>query len=65
MLQEPKGFWEVVGFEPYYYGNMYLTTATFGTEGAAREFAKQRGGEVKHREADFIMEDGKVIWERA
>lgn len=53
-MREPQGFWEVVGFEPYVYSGVTIKTATFGVKSSAEKFAKERGGEVKHREADAI-----------
>ena len=61
MRQEPQGFFEVTGFEPYFYKDVFVTTATFAARASAEMFAKEKGGEVRHREADGIMVNGKIV----
>ncbi len=50
----PMGFYEVVGFTPYTYNGVRMTTATFAVKSSAEKFAQQRGGTVQPRKADAI-----------
>ena len=64
-MKEPRGFWEVVGFEPYVYAGVTIRTATFAVEASAQKFVSERGGEVTHRDADGIMVKDKIVPVRA
>lgn len=61
-LMKPVGFWEVVGHKPRKFKGMKArTTSTFATKPIAEKFAVKHGGTVRHRPADGIMVDGKII----
>jgi len=53
----PKGFYEVVGHEPFAIGNdKPRTTSTFAVRESAERWQAEHGGEVRHRDADFILD---------
>ena len=61
-LMKPVGFWEVVGHKPRKVkGLKARTTSTFAVKASADKWADKYGGTVRHRPADGIIVDGKIV----